>query len=80
MKERQFMPGEKWYTVKVDQPGPTLYVHPLGNHGYQVFDRKVGAAMWRTDGEAIRFIKQLQKITGRKFKVEVIEQKQKPLI
>lgn len=77
MNARRFKPGEKFYFVKVDQPGPTLYVHPDGD-GYRVFDRKEGAAMWRTDGEAIRFIKQLQKITGRRFKVEAIEQK--PLI
>jgi hypothetical protein len=71
---RKFLPGEKWYFIKVDQPGPILYLHPNGD-GYSVFDKKEGAAMWRTDGEAIRCIKQLEKLTGRKFKVELFEVK-----
>jgi len=61
------------YFVKVDQDGPTLYVHPLGEDGYQVLDRKDGAAMWRTENEGILFIRQLERLLpGRKFKLEII--------
>jgi hypothetical protein len=64
------------FFIKVDQPGPTLYVHPLGEDGYQVIDRREGAALWRGENEAILFIKQIQRLMpGRKFKLEILEVK-----
>jgi len=68
-------PRERLYFIKVDQPGTTLYVHPLGQDGYQVLDGKEGAALWRGEHEGIMFIKQIEKINpGRKFKLEVLEE------
>lgn len=73
-------PGEKFYAIKVDQPGPTLYVHPCygpyDDAGYQVLDQINGAALWRDEASAILFIRGLGKtMPGRKFKLELLDRK-----
>jgi len=64
----------KLYFIKADQPGPVLYVHPLGDDGYQVLAGREGAALWLGEHEAILFIKQMEKLLPLiKFKLEALE-------
>jgi len=72
---RKLKPNENLWIIKVDQPGPILYVHPLGDDGYQVMDKREGCAAWKDEPSAILFIMQLQRLTPHRFKLEIIEGK-----
>jgi hypothetical protein len=68
---RPIKPREKFYLIKVDQTGPTLYIHPTGEGGYEAKNTKNGAALWRDEAAAILWIKEAEELNpGRKFKLE----------
>jgi hypothetical protein len=73
MRIRKLKKREKLYFIKVDQPGPTLYVHPLED-GYEVRDYKEGAALWRDEADAILFVKQMRQLRPEiRLKLEVLK-------
>lgn len=77
-KLRPLRPGEKIYFIKVDQPGRPLYVHPCDDGGYQVLDKKEGAAVWFDEAGAILMIKGLEQTNPeRKFKLELMQASKK---
>jgi hypothetical protein len=64
-------PREKFYLIKVDQTGPTLYIHYTEEGDYAVKNTIIGAALWRDEAAAILWIKGAEELNpGRKFKLE----------